>query len=49
MKKQGVIQSSTAVVDIIGSFVYCVDVAVAIWLFVKAKRSEKQVIGQNEM
>ena len=49
VKKQGVIQSGTAVLGIIGSFVYCVDVAVAIWLFVKAKKLEKPEIVQSEL
>lgn len=49
VKKQGVITVGTAVLGIICSFVYCVDVFFAIWLFVKAKRSERQVIVQNEL
>lgn len=39
MKKAGVIPKESMIIGIIGSFIYCVDVGIAIWMFIKAQRA----------
>lgn len=40
-KKQGVITQGVAILSMIGSFVYCIDVGIAIWLYIRAKKLER--------